>query len=61
MNGLPARERDILRHHYIDGVGFDQLAVLLGVSKGRVSQLHRSALDLLRKRLRQKGQYNLGI
>jgi RNA polymerase sigma factor for flagellar operon FliA len=48
---LPANERMIMRGHYIDGVAFTNLATLLNVSKGRVSQLHRAALLRLRKRL----------
>lgn len=49
--GLPLREQAILRRHYFDGLCFDQIGDLLGISKGRVSQLHRAALLLLRKRL----------
>lgn len=56
---LPVREQTILRHHYLDGVTFDQLASLLGVSKGRVSQLHRNALVQLRRRLGEKGHLRL--
>lgn len=49
--GLGSRERTILTQHYQNGVAFDQLALLLGLSKGRVSQLHRAALQTLRARL----------
>lgn len=48
---LAERERAIVRLHYFENVGFDAIAALLGVSKSRVSQLHRSALDRLRRRL----------
>lgn len=48
---LPAREADVIRHHYQNGVSFRQIAELLGVSKGRVSQIHRSALLRLREKL----------
>jgi RNA polymerase sigma factor for flagellar operon FliA len=54
---LPARERAILRYHYEEGMVFDQIGDLLGITKGRVSQLHRAALALLRKRLRQTGHF----
>ncbi|MEI9997613.1 MAG: sigma-70 family RNA polymerase sigma factor [Rhizomicrobium sp.] len=57
---LPEREHAILREHYMNGVDFDQLAALLGLSKGRISQLHRAALLLLRKRLRERGHFRLG-
>lgn len=49
---LPEREGAILRHHYLSGLNFDQIGALLGVSKGRVSQLHKAAIGLLRKRLK---------
>jgi RNA polymerase sigma factor FliA len=56
---LPEREQNILRWHYVDGLSFDQLALLLSLSKGRVSQLHRAALELLRKRLRERGYFRM--
>jgi len=48
-----------LQEHYIHGVAFEQLASLLDLSKGRVSQLHRAALLLLRKRLREHGHFRM--
>lgn len=51
---LPDREATIVRHHYENGISFTQIAQLLGLSKGRVSQLHASALAKLRKRIGHK-------
>ncbi|MBO9714809.1 sigma-70 family RNA polymerase sigma factor [Sphingomonas sp.] len=48
---LPDREAAILRHHYENGVSFTQIAQMLGLSKGRVSQLHASAIKRLRTRI----------
>lgn len=48
---LPEREGLIVRHHYATGLSFAQIAQLLGLSRGRVSQLHRSAIDRLRARV----------
>jgi RNA polymerase sigma factor for flagellar operon FliA len=59
LSALPEREQTILRQHYLGGMNFDQLASLLAVSKGRVSQLHRAALQLLRKRLGERNRFNL--
>lgn len=59
MGVLPERERTILHQHYVNGVSFDQLSELLNVSKGRVSQLHRAALMLLRKRMRDHGHFRM--
>ena len=50
---LPERERYIVSQHYTGGVSFQQIAAILGVTKGRVSQLHRAALIHLRERLAQ--------
>ncbi len=60
LSVLPEREQVILRQHYLNGVGFEDLAVLLGLTKGRVSQLHRAALLQLRKRMSQRGHFRLG-
>ena len=59
LAALPEREQNILRQHYTGGLSFDQLASLLSISKGRVSQLHRAALELLRKRLRERGYFRM--
>jgi RNA polymerase sigma factor for flagellar operon FliA len=49
LSKLPDRERSVIRRHYLDGLAFEQISVLLGVSKSRVSQLHKAGLDLLRR------------
>lgn len=59
MEALPERERTILRQHYMNGLSFDQLGALLRITKGRVSQLHRAALALLRKRMRDHGHFRM--
>lgn len=48
---LPDVERKVLSYHYYQGMAFEQVARLLGVSKGRVSQIHKKALTQLRCRL----------
>jgi RNA polymerase sigma factor for flagellar operon FliA len=48
---LPEKEAVIIRQHYENGLRFAQIADLLELSPGRVSQLHRSALERLRKRI----------
>ncbi|MBT3055888.1 MAG: hypothetical protein KME69_13555 [Candidatus Thiodiazotropha sp. (ex Codakia orbicularis)] len=42
---LPERERLIIRNHYFHGVAFGDLANPLKISKGRISQLHKRALQ----------------
>lgn len=48
---LPDREAVIIRQHYENGVSFTRVAELLGLSKGRVSQLHAKAIATLQARL----------
>lgn len=59
LEKLPDRERLVLSHHYFDGIAFDQIAALYRLSKGRISQLHRSALDRLRRTMREQGHFKL--
>lgn len=44
VDQLPEREREIVRRHYFFEREFQLIAVELGVTKGRVSQLHSQAL-----------------
>lgn len=48
VDNLPEREGFVIRQHYRNGVSFQQIAILLGVSKGRISQIHRAGLERLR-------------
>jgi RNA polymerase sigma factor FliA len=49
---LPERERSIVHSHYFNEVPFEQLATELKLTKGRVSQLHKRAIDTLHAGLR---------
>lgn len=51
VRGLPQRERLIIRYHYFDHLEFIEIGQRLGLSKGRVSQLHARALRLSRDAL----------
>jgi RNA polymerase sigma factor for flagellar operon FliA len=44
VDQLPEREREIIRQHYFHEREFQLIARALGVTKGRVSQLHSQAL-----------------
>lgn len=59
LDALPPREQTVIRSHYLTGLNFDQIGALLGVTKGRVSQLHRAAIALLKKRLNKAGDFKL--
>lgn len=59
VENLPEREKSILSRHYFDGMAFEQIAKLYDLSKGRISQLHRAALERLRKAMREHGHLKL--
>jgi RNA polymerase sigma factor for flagellar operon FliA len=50
---LPERERKVIQYHYIQYFQFDDIARLMDLSKGRISQLHKRALELLREAVRE--------
>ncbi len=49
VDSLPERDKFIIRNHYYHGITFEELGKLMEISKGRVSQLHKRALQLIRK------------
>jgi RNA polymerase sigma factor for flagellar operon FliA len=59
LDGLPERDRTVVRLHYLEGVPFEQIGGLLGLSKGRISQLHKRAIALLRQRVSDMGKFRL--
>jgi RNA polymerase sigma factor for flagellar operon FliA len=48
LGGLPEREGNIVAWHYFEDASFKSIAMRLGVSEPRVSQLHSRAIGLLR-------------
>jgi RNA polymerase sigma factor for flagellar operon FliA len=48
---MPERSRKVIHYHYFNELGFEQIGDILGVTKGRISQIHRSALAELRELL----------
>lgn len=51
---LPQVEHHVIHRHYFQQQPFDLIAQGLGLSKGRVSQIHRAALEHLQAQLRQR-------
>jgi len=51
VDKLPEREQDIISLHYFQDREFQVIARELGISKGRISQLHAQALGRIRKLL----------
>lgn len=54
LDTLPPRHRLIVVRHYFEFTPFIDLATEWGVSKGRISQLHRAALEGLKAALAQR-------
>ena len=52
ISSLPDNEGAVIQHHYQNGLNFATIAELLRLTRGRISQLHRSAIERLRRRLR---------
>ena len=50
---LPEQERRVIRCHYQQGIPFDEIGGMLGVSRSRISQLHRQGIGRLRTALAQ--------
>lgn len=61
LEELPSKERYVLRYHYLFGFGFDEIAVQLDLTKGRVSQLHRKALQQIREMSRRSGVLDIAV
>lgn len=50
---LPGRESMVLTLHYFQHIPFVEIAALLNVTKGRISQLHKQGIERLRECLRE--------
>lgn len=61
IDRLPEAERQVLRYHYLQGFSFTAVAELMGLSKGRISQLHSKALKSLRVLHRNRQRIDLEI
>lgn len=48
---LPNQERTVIRYHYLQDQPFDLIAEMLGLTRGRIAQIHRKALMSLRNQL----------
>lgn len=51
MRALPARERDVMFMHYRQDMTFKEIGRQIGVSESRVCQLHRQAVEMMRRSL----------
>jgi RNA polymerase sigma factor for flagellar operon FliA len=49
VDALPDQERRVVKYHYFQKLEFTEIAKIFGVTKGRISQIHKRALLLLRE------------
>jgi RNA polymerase sigma factor for flagellar operon FliA len=53
LTGLATRQRHVIEAHYLQHQPFEAVATAMGLSRGRIAQLHKEALGNLRARLQQ--------
>lgn len=58
---LPIQQQTVIRGHYLDGKPFEQIATQLGLTKGRISQIHKQALTRLRSDLSGQQKCNIAM
>jgi len=58
VRALPEQERRVVQYHYYHGLDFTEIAKLLELSKGRISQIHRQALQLVREAYQSVGRFD---
>ena len=58
---LNEQERTVIRSHYLQEMPFSDIATLLGLTKGRIAQIHRQALGHLRASLQNQDRLDLAL
>jgi len=58
---LPQNEMLVVRYHYFHYLSFEHIADILGITKGRISQIHKTALERIRKELNREKELNLSL
>jgi RNA polymerase sigma factor FliA len=51
VKDLPAQQSRVISAHYLQEIPFEEIAQSMGLSKGRISQIHKQALATLRASL----------
>ncbi len=58
IEGLSEHERLVVVYHYFGSLSFQEVADILGKSKGRISQLHKAALTKIKTHLVEGAVYS---
>jgi len=52
VKNLSLPEQRVIKYHYLQGISIDEIAEICSLSKGRISQIHRSALQNLKRNMK---------
>ncbi len=58
---LPERERNVIKYHYYHRLSVTEIGDILGLTKGRISQIHREALRNLRELYASAAKLNVRL
>ena len=58
---LPEQQRTVVKYHYLQEHSFTEIAEQLGLTKGRISQIHTQALASLRNLLAKRNPINVAF
>ncbi len=61
VEGLNQAQREVIFSHYYAGVDFQQIANHMELSKSRVSQIHKEALNKLREKINSQLSLNISV
>ena len=61
VEGLPEQERLVVTYHYYSELPFRDIAELMQLTKGRISQIHSKAIALIRRRCAEFGSFNVSV
>jgi RNA polymerase sigma factor for flagellar operon FliA len=59
LDSLAPGQRRVMQSHYLQHMAFEDVAESMGLSRGRVSQLHSEALDKLQGLLKRKSEMDI--
>lgn len=48
LKTLPQQENAVITYHYLQGMRFEEIAATMALTRGRISQIHRKALQRMR-------------
>ena len=61
VDALSPQERTVIRSHYLQEMPFDEIAAMLQLTTGRISQVHKQALRRLRALVRDRADWDASL